>query len=49
MLNELQLITISNWCQSQTVITTTKGVIECIKDVALDPTTTQIIMNWHPL
>ena len=44
MLNELQLITISNWCQSQT-----DAVIQCIKDLATDPTTVQIIMNWHPL
>jgi len=44
MLNELQLITVSNWCQSQTL-----QVIQCIKDLASDPTTTQIIMNWHPL
>ena len=44
MLNELQLITVSNWCQIQTL-----QVIQCIKDLAVDPTTVQIIMNWHPL
>ena len=44
MLNELQLITVSNWCQSQT-----DAVVQCIKDVATNPDTIQLIMNWHPL